>query len=61
MFCHMISSTLKIAGMRWKVIGSSNSMIVASAMASHAIKDRTCHASHAGLISQDSSADAAAS
>ena len=57
----MMRSTLKIAGMRWKVIGSSISMIVASVMALHAINDRTCHASHAGLISQDSSADAAAS
>ena len=50
-----------IAGMRWKVIGCSVSITVASTMASHAINDRTCHASHAGLISQDSSADAAAS
>ena len=61
MICHVRRSTLKIAGKRWKVIGSSVSITVASAMALYAINDRTCHASHASLISQDSSADAAAS
>ena len=47
--------------MRWSVIGNSVSIAVALAMTSHATNDRMCHASHTGLISQDSLADAGAS
>ena len=51
---------LKIDGMKLKVIRNIFSKALASAMASNAINDRTYHSSH-GLISQDTSADAAAS
>ena len=57
--CNVIWSTLKIAGMRWKVFESGASNDYALAMASHAMYDGTSHASHAGLIIHDSSADAA--
>ena len=52
---------MNIAGMRWKVIENSISNAFELAMASCATYNRMCHASHAGLISQDASLDAAAS
>ena len=47
----------------WKVEGDGNSVsnAFASTMASHAMYNNTFHDNHAGLISQDSSADEAAS
>ena len=58
---NVIRSTLMIADRRWKVIKNSASNAFVSAMALHAMYDITCHAIHAGLISQDASVDTAVS
>ena len=58
--CNVSRNTPTIAGMQWK-IENSVSYVFALSMASYAMYDRMCHASHANLIKHNASADTAAS